>query len=457
MSRARFRVAQRGQALLLGLTLLIACGLGVFYVFSSGQATIARARLVNATDAAAYSAGLVRARAMNWYAYTNRAIVANEVAIAQAATMVSYARFLDRLTDNVEDVARYFPLVGQVASALEEVAHYASELTRYTAEIEVPARSGHVAALALSQEAMLVATNGFALSQVATEVARANDRRFFAHVLPASTAVELGDITRRYEGDERERLKRVVMASLDPFTMDRDHDITVPGLPCGPRLARRGATEMIRDHDPGSLDRWQAYDTLSLHLPGFLSCRTREVLPLGWGAAEVASEPKRALDELGMDGGAIGVGDTPASTGAARGSASKRANPRAYSEASDEIWVASGYQGLPATRELDYEGSRALKDNARFPTTRVAVVGRTNGLGPVATAQSAGHGTGRVQPVDRFARGRLTAVATAEIYFRRPPQPVERVEYASLYSPYWQVRLVETPAAWRVMAAEAFQ
>ncbi|MET0507224.1 MAG: hypothetical protein ABWZ78_03450, partial [Burkholderiaceae bacterium] len=89
----------RGQALVLGLTLLIVCGLGLFYAFSSGQAAIGRARLVNATDAAAYSAGLVRARAMNWYAYTNRAIVANEVAIAQAATMVSYARFLERLTD----------------------------------------------------------------------------------------------------------------------------------------------------------------------------------------------------------------------------------------------------------------------------------------------------------------------------------------------------------------------
>ena len=62
-----------------------------------------------------------------------------------------------------------------------------------------------------------------------------------------------------------------------------------------------------------------------------------------------------------------------------------------------------------------------------------------------------------MQPIDRFARGRMTTVATAEIYFRRPPQPLERIEYASLYSPYWQVRLVETPPAWRLVAAEAYQ
>ncbi len=448
--------AQRGQVLLLGLALLIACVLAVFTVFSAGQATIGRARLVNATDAAAFSVGLVRARAMNWYAYTNRAIVANEVAIAQAATMVSFARFLERLTDNVEDVARYFPVAAQIAGALEEVAHQASELTASTATLEVPVRSAHVAALALSQETMLAATNAFALSQVATEVARANDRRFFAHVLPAATVSAMADITRRYEGEERQRLKRVVLASLDPFSLDRDHDIEIPGLPCGPRLARRGATEMIRDHDAGSLDRWQAYDTLSLHLPRLFSC-TREVLPLGWGAAEIASDPKSALDDLGSTGGTFGTGDTAGTPATARGSASKRANPRVYQAASDEIWVAQGYQGLPATRELDYEGSEALQANPRYPTVRVAVVGRTNGTAPVATAQSAGHGHGRVQPIDRFAQGRMTAVATAEVYFRRPPQPLDRVEYASLYSPYWQVRLAETPAPWRLVAAGAFE
>lgn len=429
---------QRGQTLVLGLTLLLVCGLGLFYVFSSGQTVITRSRLVNATDAAAYSAGLTRARAMNWYAYTNRAIVANEVAIAQAATMVSYAKFLERFTDNVEDVARYFPYVGQIAQALEQVAYYVSELTQYTAMVEVPVRAGHALALAASQDAMLAATSGFGLSQVATEVARANDRRFFAHALPADTDAVFGDMTKKYGGDDRKRMRDVVLASLDPFSLNRDHDIEVPGLPCAPRLARRGATEMVRDHEE-SFDRWQAYDTLSLHLPRGLFCRQREVLPIGWGAAEIADNPKNELDSLG-----------------AGASGSKRANPRAYQEASDEIWVADFYKGLPGTRELDYQDSAALRANARFPTTRVAVVGRTNGTSVVATAQAAGHGKGRIQPVDRFAAGRMTAVATAEVYFRRPPQALERIEYASLYSPYWQVRLVETPVAWRLLVAEAY-
>ena len=70
--------------------LLVIVAVLTFYQFSTGQVTTARMRLVNATDAAAYSAGLWRARAFNYYAYSNRAIIFNEVAIAQTATLVSY-------------------------------------------------------------------------------------------------------------------------------------------------------------------------------------------------------------------------------------------------------------------------------------------------------------------------------------------------------------------------------
>ena len=38
--------------------------------------------------------------------------------------------------------------------------------------------------------------------------------------------------------------------------------------------------------------------------------------------------------------------------------------------------------------------------------------------------------------------GKISAVSAAEIYFRRPPQAPQKTEYASLYNPFWQVRLV---------------
>lgn len=60
---------QGGQALVFGLCLMLLLSLLLFFQFSSGQASAAKLRIVNATDAAAYSVGIWRARAMNYYAY----------------------------------------------------------------------------------------------------------------------------------------------------------------------------------------------------------------------------------------------------------------------------------------------------------------------------------------------------------------------------------------------------
>ncbi len=43
-------------------------------------------------------------------------------------------------------------------------------------------------------------------------------------------------------------------------------------------------------------------------------------------------------------------------------------------------------------------------------------------------------------------------VRVGEVYFRRPPGTPDRIEYASLYNPYWQVRLAEPTIAQRAAA-----
>ena len=450
---------QRGQAIVFGLCLLLLAALLLFFQFSAGQATAAKLRIVNATDAAAYSTGLWRARAMNYYAYSNRAVIANEVAIAQAATMVSYAKFLERFSDNVNDVAQYIPYVGQVTEVIKEVAYWVSQVTQYTAMGETAARSAYIQALATSQEMMFAATHPVVLSRIAAEIARENDRRFFAFTLPLHLDPAMADVTRRYEGQDRERLKSVVLQSLDGYSSNRDADLAE--VPCLLKLARRGATELIRDHDNRELERWQAYDTLSLHTKRSFSCSMRERQALGWGAAEIARDAKNELDALSALVPLINSGDNgvdPA-IGAARPSASKLANPRAYREASDEIWVSRQYRGIAAVRELDFDGNDVLRANSRYPLLKVGVVGWIQSANAVGTAAARGLAAGRVLPADRFS-GRdsavMGAVSAAEVYFRRPPQADMRTEFASLYSPYWQVRLAPVPDDFRQAAAGYF-
>lgn len=67
-----------------------ATALVALFLFNSGMMANAKTRLQNAADAGAYSAGVLQARDHNFAAYTNRSMIANQVAVAQLVSMKSY-------------------------------------------------------------------------------------------------------------------------------------------------------------------------------------------------------------------------------------------------------------------------------------------------------------------------------------------------------------------------------
>jgi len=430
--RAGFRRRRSGLVLPAALGLLLVGAAAAFVLFGAGQVTLAKQRLTDTADAAAWSAGLWRARVLNYHAYANRAILANEVAIAQAVTLLSWAKYFETVAENAATIASVFPPARAVLEAVEQAAEYARQAAELAAEIEIPARGaeavGYKEILQLSQEILQLSAHGFGLSMVAAEVARANRRDAFAWVLP-DVADGWRDFTRREETvEERRRFADLVIASLDPFTAGpRSADLPdLPSLPCidQTRLRKRGGT-VLSD----TLDRWEAADTMSLHLPSLrgLRCRSREAVPLGWGAAEAG----RTVGDLVENGGDVGL------------------NPMAVELAGRDIASISGYAGITRIRELDYDRLA----ETRFPTVRVAVLARQSAA-TVDTAAARGFAAGRVLAHDRFAGSppRLWALSAAQVYFRRPADAPARIEFASLFSPYWQVRLVEPIEAERAAA-----
>ena len=452
----RSRSAARGQALVLCLVLLFAGALGLYFMFSTGQVSATRHRLNNAADAAAWSAALWRARVLNYHAYANRAIVAQEVAIAQAVTLTAWAKYFEAFTTTASVLAAPYPPVASVLAVSADLARTAREVTEETAGEEILARDAYKQILATSQELMQRSVDTFGLGAVANEVARANDRRFFAFALPDDGA--FAPMTRRWTGDDRTRLKAVVDDSLDAFVKGpRGLDLTLYLLPslcfgnpaAGPdawfqELHKRGGTLMAPN-----LERWESADTLSLHdwrpqrgLFGvFKGCRQVEALPLGWGAAEAS------------DGDGDGDGVDAAPTAALQANPGNvRYNPGATALAEAGIEGRgypgfSAYSGIAEVRELDY----AALANPRFPVSGVAVLARAEGE-DARTANHLNVGVGRLRLAENFAGARLWSLSAAEVYFRRPAGAPERIEYASLYSPYWQVRLVEPSAAQRAVA-----
>jgi len=375
------RGRQSGQALVVALGLLLAGGAMLYAMFSAGQVAAAKQRLTDTADAAAWSAGLWRARVLNYHAYANRAIVANEVAIAQAVTLLAWAKYFERLTLNAALLGKVFPVAEPVLTGVAEAAVLAREAAQLAAEVEIPARGAHAVGykeiLQASQEILHLSTQGFGLNMVTAEVARANDPAYFAWVLPDPSLGWQRFTHRAQTVDERRRLADLVLASLDPFTSGpRSEDIHTPiPSPCLNlmRLRKRGATTLSED-----LDRWQAVDTLSFHTRSlrFLRCRESEALPLGWGAAEAGAE----ASTLTANAGGVDI------------------NPRANALAGASITRFGSYAGIARVRELDYESLA----NTRFPTSGLAVVARAR-AGAVATAGERRLAAGRLVSPDGFA------------------------------------------------------
>ncbi|MCE9640677.1 MAG: hypothetical protein K8S22_11100, partial [Betaproteobacteria bacterium] len=113
----RPRAVQRGQALVFVTIVMLAVLLALLTMYSMGQLTTEKMKLQNTADAAAYSAAVAQARDYNFTAYTNRAMIANQVAMAQLVGLTSWVRNYDdtfkTLTPQVSWMAR-----GAVAGVL---------------------------------------------------------------------------------------------------------------------------------------------------------------------------------------------------------------------------------------------------------------------------------------------------------------------------------------------------
>lgn len=83
---------QRGQALVFSALTAVVLILILFATYNVGQQVVAKMRLQNAADNTAYSVAIVQARDYNFSAYTNRAMVANQVSVAQFVGLTSWAR-----------------------------------------------------------------------------------------------------------------------------------------------------------------------------------------------------------------------------------------------------------------------------------------------------------------------------------------------------------------------------
>jgi Putative Flp pilus-assembly TadE/G-like len=124
------RGRQQGQSSVFVIVFLGITILSLVFLYKAGKLTSEKMELQNAADAAAYSVALLEARDLNFMAYTNRAMIANEVAVGQAVGLAAMPRhwrsighYIDPLCGaRIEPLAFAlgkiplppFPIIGQV-------------------------------------------------------------------------------------------------------------------------------------------------------------------------------------------------------------------------------------------------------------------------------------------------------------------------------------------------------
>jgi hypothetical protein len=423
------RRSHSGQASVL-LVALVASMVACFAVsYSAGQLVNDKMRLVNAADAAAYSAATWEARSLNFQSYMNRAIVANEVALAQLVSLRSWSRYVASATSNSALVARYIPpLAGPIRTLAQGWRVVDTTLQATLPGIESSLSAWNVAVLANAesvshQQASIVAAD------LVSEVARRNEPR--AQVTNATRLLEArngaqwqNQFTDRYRrgGGDLRRFSSLLMDSRDGFTRSRRAGLPV-GLPLVD-ISRRGGTDLIAENT------WRGVDTLSAHIDLLLASIE---LPIGWGAAE---QQRVAVSTRGQHGGSLSR------------------NPSASRRAVRALRPLRSYQGLPEIRDVitpSRRDDRVLRYAVALSMPGKSILTADRLLMPQGI-QSPDGMQHSVAP--DLAQGGVHALGAAEVYFRRPTARADgRREYPSLFSPYWHARLVEVSSQERALTA----
>ncbi|HYP80248.1 MAG TPA: pilus assembly protein TadG-related protein [Steroidobacteraceae bacterium] len=416
-----------GQASVMLLALMASLVTAFAVSFGAGQLVNDKMRLVNAADAAAYSAAQWEARSLNFQSYLNRAIVANEVAIAQLVSLRAWSSYVATLTRNGAALARWIPPLAAPVQSLERGWQAVdSSLQAVAPGLEGGISSWNVDVLANAeglahQQALIVAAD------LAAEVARANEPR--ARINDATRLLQLrnaaawqNQFTDRYRrgGGDLRRFVELLMKSRDGFTRSRSGSISVPLV----RVARRGGTDLLAEHS------WRGLDTMSVHVD--LLVDSVEV-PIGWGSAEARS---RTVNERGQHGGSLS------------------SNPAASRRALRSLRPSNLYRGVPEIRDVI---TPSRQDDRRLRYAVALQIPQPDILAPDRLLMPGGvlgpDGLSRSLGVT-LAGGGVHALGAAEVYFRRPTARADgRREFPSLFSPYWQTRLVAVTAAERQLTA----
>jgi len=427
--------APQGFVLAIGAALLLCVAIASLGFMALVQRGDQKDRAMHLADSASLAAAKWQAQILNYHAYANRAIAANEIMMVQSLTLLSWVGHMNQMIKNVGTVSALFPPMRAAAESLKQVAEQTKRATEIGVAAEIPMRSAYAHALSASQKVMHDTGSPFATQALINEIVWTANQGYFGQYLPTSDLSKLYFGTRPHDGADRAPYASHIIQSIDPFSVSRGFDSRLYLLPTGgciPTSIDRAFGKLVRRGGSGYEEHYTgitAVDTLSAHQWRKRSwwrptCSSiDESFPISWGAASTAANPD--LYRYGGSG----------------------ANPGAAGRARDEMARVSGYQGLPPLWDVKDTAKRS--EYERF---RISVMVR--GRAATGTSADSERVVVGLQPLLKLPEtARLYSVSSSEVYFDK--RPLSGVAYLpNLFEPRWNARLVTNNQS-DLLAAEA--
>ena len=458
-----FKKYQKGQAIVYLIAFIGVISLAVAYAFNSFQVVNEKTRLQNTVDAAAYSVAMVEAKDLNFKAYTNRAMVANQVAIAQAVSVVSWIRFLELSTERIADITSWIPVVGAITSAIHAAVEAGKEglepamqgmatlLDAWITILEKAQFGMHAATLVVADETLKDIVNkndpdvntSISLSDVYLVSEFANKHNSFTGRYDPDVVRKKSGGTKNYNRNKArmDSFRSITMNSVDGFVQRRDDDI--PAIPkvnllvFQAELRRGGGTSLVGEESHAQYGSWIAMDTLSVHTRNwrcsFSGCgwrSWREIFPVGYGAAKNV----RSAEDIEFDEHRSAINYRNSWD---RNRTASRWASSEYSDASE----VGNYLGLRGFYDLAVDGLLTKGPGIKLVLSKSDEKLRTT------KKMGVNAGSLDIETYRGLEDNNITSFAAATSYFARRndapnvSRPSGIREYANAYNPYWRAKL----------------
>ncbi|HBF09652.1 MAG TPA: hypothetical protein DHW71_00610 [Gammaproteobacteria bacterium] len=397
-----------GQIIIPGLFFIFIVTLMVIIIFNTSQEEYEKQQATNIADAAVYSALSYEANRLNYLAYTNRAVITNQVAAGQIMAVASWTDYSSQASRTLAASLSWVPYLGAALDAYAQVL----ESTHQSMQVILPAyvKMTDIAIQTLSTvQHSIKATTTAEIPLIVKKTIELNDDRFEISdygmlELAMHTYAWTNFLSDADENKDLERQAIFINSVKDDWTEARSNQISLPATLIGAlsaKLKQRGSSRLIRryDEDGNPYWNWESRDSISLHTRKIKRLRTKRY-------------------EVGLVATDYSTDSTPF-----YGFFSENKNAERMGKGQLEEWSGL-YSGLKSLHELNDKTTLSLALEVQIDSKELTLTHQNDS-----------------QAYGKEHNAEYASVAKGELFFQRSFD--NRQEYASLYNPFWTAHLID--------------